>query len=86
MENLYIQQNVTRRELYVAAMRIQSCLACQLVLQQKAPHLACHQGHVLGEDSPGLSIVVADRPRSHEGPAGVLAAICVKCSVSEAEC
>ncbi len=81
-----IQKNlVTRLKLYVAAMGILSCLACQLALQHEAPHLACGQGHVLGEAPPGLTIVVADCPRSHEGPAWVLAAIGVECSVSMAE-
>jgi hypothetical protein len=41
---------------------------------------------VLGEGSPGLTIVVADRPRSHEGPARVLAAIGEVHSVSMNEC
>jgi hypothetical protein len=50
----------------------------------------CDQGHVLGEGPHRLTIVVADRPRSHwhEGPAWALAAtrIGVECSVSIAEC
>ncbi len=41
---------------------------------------------MLGEGPPGLTIVVADRPRNHEGSAGVLASISVECSVSIAEC
>ncbi len=78
---------VARLNLYVAAIEIQSCLACQLALQHEAPRLACDQGHVLGEGGPpGLTIVVADRPRSHEGPAWVLVAIGVEWTVSMAEC
>jgi hypothetical protein len=82
-----IQKNFvfSRLKLHMAAMGIQSCLPCELALQHEAPHLACDQGHVLGEGPPGLTIVVADRPRSHEGPAWVLAAIGVECSVSMAE-
>ncbi len=67
-------------------MGIQSCLACQLALQHEAPHLACDQGLVLGEGPPGLTIVVSERLRSHEGPAWVLAAIGAECSASMAEC
>ncbi len=36
--------------------------------------------------SAGLFMVVADRPRSHKGQAGVLAAIGVDCCVFMAEC
>ncbi len=61
-------------------------MPCQSALQHEVPHLACDQGHVLGEGPPGLTIVVADRPWSHEGPAWVLAAIGVESSVSVAEC
>jgi hypothetical protein len=82
-----IQKNlVIWFKLYVAAMGIQACLACQLTLQHEAPHLAGDQGHVLGEAPPGLTIVVADRPSSHEGPAWVLAAIGVEFRVSMEEC
>ncbi len=60
--------------------------ASELALQHEAPRVACNQGPVMGEAPPGLTMVGADRPRSHEGPAWVLAAIGVECSVSMAEC
>ncbi len=45
-----------RLKLHIAAMGIQSCSPCKLALQREAPHLACDQGHVLGEVYPGLTI------------------------------
>ncbi len=56
-------------------------LSCKLALQHEIPHLTCDQGPDSEEIPTGLTIVVTARPRSHELPAWMLAAIGVECSV-----